>query len=87
MPDEFLTKTDFSRFEDRLWSRFDRSDDITRQLGERVAVVETKANENEARLDSHSTDTKKTASGWGATVGAAAAAFVYSLFSIWHGNK
>lgn len=85
--DPYLTKQDFQQFENRLWDRFDRNDNLSRTLGERVAVVEAIANKNELRLDNHSTDTKKTAAGWGGAVGTAAAAFCYGIFSMWHGSK
>lgn len=80
--DEYLTKQDFRSFEDRLWERFDRNDNLSRSLGERVAVVEARANTNEQRLDSQTTDTRKTAAGWGAGVGTAAAAFFYTALNL-----
>lgn len=83
---DYLTKTDFRYFEKRLWERFDRNDNLSRALGERMAIVEVKANENELRLDTHATDTKKTAAGWGASVGTAAAAFVYGLITFLKGH-
>lgn len=83
---QLFTKSDFKSFEDRLWTRFDHNDDLSRTLGERVAVVEAQSNRNTSRLDSFTTDTKKTAAGWGAG-GTAAAAFVYALISFfWKGH-
>lgn len=87
MPEQpYLTKQDFQHFEKRLWERFDRNDDLSRTLGERVAVVQAQANQLETRLDSQTTNTRKTAAGWGASVGTAAAAFAYGLFSLWKGH-
>lgn len=84
---DYLTKQDFRHFETRLWDRFDRQDDLSRTLGERVAVVETKANQNELRLDNHSSDTKKTAATWGASVGTAVAGFAYGLYTLFKGHQ
>lgn len=84
MPEQFLTKQDFQQFETRLWDRFDRNDNLSRALGERVAVVEALANKNESRLDTHSTDTKATAAKWGGGIGTAAAAFVWALIQLFH---
>jgi hypothetical protein len=82
----YLTKMDFDRFEKKLWDRFDTNDAISRGMGERVAVVEARTNTLENRLDTHATDTRKTAAGWGGGVGTAAAAFAYGLFSLWKGH-
>lgn len=79
---EYLTEKRFADFEDRLWERFDKQDDLTRKMGERVAVVEAQSNKNEHRLDNLGANTKKTAAGWGAGVGTAAAGFVYGLLSL-----
>lgn len=84
---KFLTKSDFNNFEDKLWKRFDHNDSLSRSMGERVAIVEALANKNESRLDSFNTNTKKTAAGWGAGVGTAAAGFVYGLFTLWKGHQ
>lgn len=83
---KFLTKSDFGSFEDRLWKRFDHNDSLSRSMGERVAIVEALANKNENRLDTLSSNTKKTAAGWGGGVGTAAAAFAYGLFTFWKGH-
>lgn len=85
--DQYLTKQDFREFTTELWTRFDRNDNMSRNLGERIAVVEAQANKNELRLDNHSTDTKKTAATWSAGVGTAAAAFVYGLITFLTGHK
>lgn len=84
MPEKFLTQESFDRFEDRLWKRFNDSDLITRELGERIAVVEATANKNELRLDNHSSDTKKTAASYGGTVGAIIGAALYTVFNLIH---
>lgn len=82
-----LMKRDFEYFETRLWERFDRNDNLSRSLGERIAIVEAKSNQNELRLDTHATDTKKTAASWGGVVGTAAAGFVWGIVSLfWKGH-
>lgn len=86
MDNDYLTKKDFQHFEKRLWDRFDHNDGLSRTLGERVAVVEAQSNKNESRLNSFSTDTKKTAAGWGAGVGSATAAFCYGVYTLWKGG-
>lgn len=82
MTGEYLTEKRFLDFESRLWERFDRNDDLSRSLGERIAVVEALANTNEKRIDTMSAETKKTATKWGAGVGTAAGAMIYTAFQM-----
>jgi hypothetical protein len=83
---EYLTEKRFDDFEDRLWNRFDKQDELSRKLGERVAVVEAQSNRSEQRLNTQTTDTRKTAAGWGAGVGTAVAAFAYTAFNLFFGK-